>query len=164
VEREIKRALKGQYHAGLAMLRQAVEKCPEDLWLAGTHPRNTWRIAYHALYYTHLYLQTREEAFVPWAKHREHVPALWDDELESPPVVPPYSKADILEYLELVDAGVDGWVEALDLASQDPGFWWYKIPKLDHQILNVRHLGGHVGQIWELVFSRGIDLDWVTSA
>ena len=165
MDSELKRALKGQYHAGLTMLRETIEKCPEALWTAGTFPRNPWRIAFHAIFYTHLYLQTEERAFKPWAKGRETVRLLWGDENgNAPPVEPSYSKDDTLEYLELVDEGVDDWVDAIDLASQESGFWWYKIPKLDHQLLNVRHLQGHVGQLSELVMATGADLDWVSVA
>lgn len=158
---DIKRALKGQYHAGLAMLRDAIERCPEDVWMAGTHPRNTWRIAYHAVFYTHLYLMKTEVEFQPWVDHRNHVPALWIDE-DGPPVEEPYSKAEVLTYLEMVDSCVNGWVDAMDLESPTSGFSWYSIPKLDHQLLNIRHLQGHVGQLSELVMQAGHDLDWIT--
>ncbi len=160
--RSLKRAIRGQYHAGLAMLRETIEKCPDDLWLAGEHPRNTWRIAYHLLFYTHLYLQTREEAFRAWDKHRDTIRLLWEDE-EPVPVDPAYSKAQLLDYLDLVDRNVDGWVEAIDLDSPESGFDWYDMPKLEHQLLNIRHLGVHVGQLQELVMARGIDLDWVST-
>jgi hypothetical protein len=159
---DIKRALKGQYHAGLAMLRETIEKCPEDLWLSGEHPRNPWRIAYHAIFYTHLYLQTNEAAFVPWAKQQPECRKLWHNEGEMTQVDPPYAKQELLEYLALVDAGVDEWVDLIDLESPDPGFSWYSIPKMDHQILNVRHLQGHVGQLSELLMASGEDIDWVS--
>ena len=45
---ELRTALKEQYHAGLTMLRQCVEQCPDDLWTSGAHPRPFWRIAFHA--------------------------------------------------------------------------------------------------------------------
>jgi len=34
-EMELRQALKEQYHAGLAMLAECVEKCPEGMWLEG---------------------------------------------------------------------------------------------------------------------------------
>ena len=73
-----------------------------------------------------------------------------------------YTRAEMLDYLDLVDRGVDGWVDAIDYASSESGFSWYSIPKLDHQILNIRHLGVHTGQLQELLFARGIDLDWMS--
>ncbi|MCE9559513.1 MAG: hypothetical protein K8R88_11230 [Armatimonadetes bacterium] len=160
---EIKRALKGQYKAGLAMLRECIEVCPEDMWSAGEHPRTFWRIAYHTLFCTHLYLMTEEAAFVPWELNQSQARILWDDDEEGvPPVETTYSQAQMLEYLGMVEAGVDGWVELVDLDSDQSGFSWYSIPKLDHQILNVRHLGVHVGQLSELLMARGIDTGWIS--
>lgn len=160
---DIKDALKGQYHAGLAMLRETIEKCPEDLWYGGEHPRNTWRIAYHVTFYTHLYLAQTMDSFIPWPKGILDARILWSGEDGSPaPVVEAFSKTELLEYVDFVDAGVDGWVDALDLETLDPGFHWYSIPKLDHQILNIRHLGVHTGQLAELVMATGADLDWVS--
>ena len=45
------------------MLVECVEKCPEDLWLDGEHPRTFWRIAWHAAYFTHNYMVQDEAAF-----------------------------------------------------------------------------------------------------
>jgi hypothetical protein len=154
----IQSALIGQYHAGLAMLRQCVERWPDDLWTSGAHPRNFWRIAYHAIFYTHFYLQQNEEAFTPWEKNRANVELLW----ETPPVEEPYSKLEMLEYIDLVIAGVDETVDGLDLESPETGFPWYKsMGKLDHELMNVRHLQGHIGQLSELLMAQNVDTDWV---
>ena len=67
----VQAALKSQYHAALAMLKQAIEQCPEDLWSGGGNPVAFWRVAYHALFFTHLYLQPDLESFRPWEHHRE---------------------------------------------------------------------------------------------
>ena len=186
---EVKRALKGQYKAGLAMLRDCIAKCPDELWAAGMpvdpHPlapspfqgqgegdrwrkerqsRTFWRIAYHCLFYTHLYAMQREEDFVAWERHVEHAKEIYlgPDE-EVPPIETTYTQAEVLEYLDWMVAQVDGWVDRLDLDSQESGFYWYKeFPKLDHQILNVRHIGTHVGQLSERLFLAGIDTDWVS--
>jgi hypothetical protein len=61
---ELKQALKGQYHAALDMLRGAIEACPEEIWLGGVPPRSFWRLAYHTLFFTNLYLQVKEADFV----------------------------------------------------------------------------------------------------
>ena len=69
-EAAIQRNLVSQYLASLAMLRAAIESCPEDLWL-GTDFRNRyWHIAYHTVFYTHFYVQAGEADFRPWIKHR----------------------------------------------------------------------------------------------
>jgi hypothetical protein len=155
---DIKSSMKGQYHAGIAMLRQCVERCPEDLWTAGRNPRFFWHIAYHGIFYTHLYLVQRESDFVPWTKHREESTNLW----EEAPVATPYSKDEILDYIDQVDGIVDSVVDGLDLSTEESGFHWYKsINKLDHELMNIRHLQGHVGQLSEILFNQGYDTDWV---
>lgn len=162
----MKSALKCQYHAGFAMLRQCIERCPDDLWSQNCpeHPRTFWRIAYHAIYYTHLYLMTKFEDFQPWDKHVPHGPVLWDDDDEGiPPVETSLTQAGLIEYLDWSDAQVDAWLDQMDLDSPESGFYWYKtVNKMDHQVLNIRHLGIHIGQLQELLYARGIDLDWVT--
>jgi hypothetical protein len=154
----MKSALKKQYRAGLAMLRQSVECCPADVWTSGEHPRTFWRIAFHTIFYTHLYLQPDNESFQRWSKDREDCAALWDD----PPELEPYTVADILEYIDLLAESVSASVDRLDLDASETGFYWYpNMTKLDHQMMNLRHLQGHVGQLSEILMSHGIDIDWV---
>ncbi len=81
--------LKSQYHASLAMLREAVERCPADEWSNANHKNAFWQLAYHTLFFTHLYLQRDEAAFQRWAQHRGR-----DDGIEGDP----YSQAQVLEY------------------------------------------------------------------
>lgn len=67
----VQAALKTQYHASLAMLKQAVDECPDELWAGGSYPVAFWRVAYHTLFFTHLYLQKNDKAFRKWEHHRE---------------------------------------------------------------------------------------------
>lgn len=157
---DVKHALKGQYHAGLKMLRQCIKRCPDDVWLSGDHPRNFWRIAFHAVYYTRLYLLPSWEDYKPWKEEREECRILW----QNPAVEPAYTKAELTKYLNKVDKMVDELVDALDLESPETGFYWYKnMTKLEHQLLNVRHLAGHYGQLSEILMQHGIEIDWVSS-
>jgi hypothetical protein len=160
---EVKRALEGQYRAAFAMIRQCFEKCPDEVWAAGKHPRAFWRIAYHTLFYTHLYLMPNEAAFQPWEKHVAHARILWDDdETGVPPTDLLYSQGDLLDYLTHIENHLSGWLAVLDLDSQESGFSWYNIPKLDLQFVNLRHVGIHLGQLQELLYAVDIDLDWVS--
>ncbi len=155
---EIRPAIKGQYRASLKMLRQTIEVCPEDVWVSGTHPRTFWRIAYHAVFYAHLYLMQNEAAFQPREKDRPGVTNLWGEN----PVVEPYSKSDLLTHLDSIDGMVDPMIDSLDLDTADSGFDWYpNFAKLDHVLLSIRHIQGHVGQLSELLFAHGIETDWV---
>ena len=81
---KIKPALKGQYHAALDMLKGAITECPGDIWLGGVPPRSFWRLAYHTLFYTHLYLQVKDTDFVLWEYHRDEVLSLDRERLDAP--------------------------------------------------------------------------------
>jgi hypothetical protein len=165
---EIREALKEQYHGGLAMLAECVEKCPEEMWTTGEHPRTFWRIAFHAAFYTHLYLGQDEAAFRPWPGRREGIEhGLWQQPGEVEPYELPegaeaYRSDEIVDYLRFIDALIDPTVDQLDLASDETGFSWYRnMSKLSHQLMNLRHIQGHVGQLSELLMAKGIDTDWV---
>lgn len=150
-------AIKGQYHAAMDMLRGAIEACPEDLWLAGNPPRSFWRLAYHTLFYAHLYMEQTMEDFTPWEHHRDEVES--DEERERLDAKP-YSKEELLQYWNWVDQWADGQFEKLDLTSQQSGFSWYTLPKLDHVLLNVRHISEHAGQLRDRLLEAGIDQRW----
>ena len=64
----VRDALKSQYHAALSMLRQTIERCPEDLWLDETPENAFWHVAYHALFYGHLFLVCVLLAYFPFSK------------------------------------------------------------------------------------------------
>ena len=149
------------------MLADCVDKCPDDLWTSGKHPRPFWRIAFHAAYYTHLYLGQNEAAYEPWPDRADGCPELWQsprdvEPYELPEDFAPYTKTQVLNYLAFVDGLIDPTVSSLDLAAQETGISWYKnMTKLSHQLMNLRHLQGHVGQLSELLMARAIDTKWV---
>ena len=66
-----KKVIQSQYLAALRMMEQALVKCPESLWNAPEDRNKFWHVAYHALFYLHLYLQDTEKDFCPWVNHRE---------------------------------------------------------------------------------------------
>jgi len=145
--------IQSQYLATLAMLKQAIEKCPDTLWNDPADKNRFWHVAYHTLFYTHLYLQPTEQDFRPWAKHRKaHDLAQTAD---------PYSQAEILEYLAFCQQQVAERVPQLNLDAES-GFDWLPLGKAELQIYNIRHLQEHAGELMERLGSRaGIDIDWV---
>lgn len=164
----LRAALKSQYHAALAMLREAVESCPDDLWLSDAYRNACWQIAYHALFFTHLYLQENEAAFEPWehhqsgVQHEDGIGGRADPESDLPLLPRPYTKAEVLAYCTACDDMVDGAVDAMDLDSPESGFSWYRIPKIDHQIVNIRHVQHHAAQLADrLRASADIGVRWV---
>lgn len=149
-------AVRSQYHAALEMLRLAVVRCPEGLWDDKAFANRFWHVAYHALYYTHLYLQPTADDFSPWGKDRQGY-----SDLGRPPDGPPYTVEEILEYHALCRQQVEEQVGALDLAAPS-GFRWLRFDKLELQFYNIRHVQQHVGELCErLGVAAGVDVDWV---
>jgi len=163
-----KSALKSQYHAALAMLQQAVDQCPDELWEDDTPTNAFWQVAYHVLYFAHLYLMPRLEDFEPWpgqhphAQHDDGIPGPADPKSDLPLIPAPYSRAEVLAYCDFCDAMVDDAVDVLDLDSPESGFFWYQVPKLEHQLVNLRHLQHHTAQLADrLRSSAGLGVRWV---
>lgn len=155
---EFKSALAGQYRAALTELQETIRECPDDLWLAGKHPRHFWRIAYHALYYTDLYLEQKSADFKTWPKHASGVTDLWGDT----PSFPAYSKQDLDDYAESIKQSVGSRVTALDIDAKTSGFSYYKnTTKLEHVLINLRHVQEHVGQLRDRLLENGHETDWL---
>jgi hypothetical protein len=163
---DVKAVLKSQYHGGLKTLRLAVEKCPEGMW---DDPADGWarfwRVAYHTLFFTHYYLQKDNDSFARWAKHREEANFIgrlpWEGNRE-PKACAAYTREEILEYWGVCDGAVDALVEALDLEAGECGFPWYKMGKLEHQIVNIRHVQHHAAILSaRLRKQAGIGIEWV---
>ena len=155
----LKLVLTGQYHAAMDMLRWAIEACPEDIWVGGNPPRSFWRLAYHTLFFTHLYLEVREADFQKWELHRDEVESDFERERLD---ATPYTKEEILAYWQIVDDRIGPQIEKIDLNSQDCGIPWYKIPKLDHVVMNLRHVQEHAGGLRDRLLEAGIDQGWAT--
>lgn len=154
-----------QYLAALEMLKESVVRCPDPLWDSPDDKARFWHVAYHALFYTHLYLQPTGADFTPWVKHREHYNVM-GGRLPYPPhtevdTSEAYDKANILEYLAFCQEEVRTRVPALDLSAPS-GFDWLPMNKLELQIYSIRHLQQHAGELMERLGSRaGIDVPWV---
>ena len=168
--------LKSQYHAALAMLRQAIERCPDALWASRDYHNPFWRIAYHVLYYTHLYIQPALADFRPWEHHQTGLQFM--DDTVAPPEIQdltelphrppqtgePYTKAQMLEYWSICERMVDDAVDVLDLTSPESGFSWYKLSKAEHQFINIRHIQHHAAQLGDRVrATTGTGVDWVSA-
>lgn len=166
---EIAAALKSQYHAALKTLRLTIEQCPDELWEAPpVRGVVFWRVAYHTLFFTHFYLQKDEHSLTPWKHHREEANFMtsipWEGN-RPPKACTPYTRAEMLEYWDYVDSNVDGWVDGLDLAAPQCGFHWYPMGKLEHQIVNIRHIQNHAAALaTRLRRDSEVQIAWVGKA
>ena len=146
---DIQSALKSQYHASLKTLRHAIEKCPDALWNDSADTAVPFcASAYHTLFYVHFYLQQDQHSFTPWARHREEANFLDAVPGGGPPKpCEPYTRDELLEYYTICDEMIDRGVDKLDLSAPQCGFPGYKIPTLEHQIVNIRHIQNHAAAL-----------------
>lgn len=152
-----------QYLAALAMLRQAIQRCPDALWDDARDRTRFWQVAYHALFYLHLYVQDTEQDFRPWSRHRPEAQNIGAPSAGHAPTAPaePYDRAGLLEYCQVCAEEIQRCVPGLDLAAGS-GFYWLPFNKLELQLYNLRHLQLHTGELAERLGARaGVDVDWV---
>jgi hypothetical protein len=152
-------ALVSQYQAALAMFRNAVGAVPAARWNDAADINVTWKLAYHVLFFTHLYLSASEEAFEPWERA---IPGfdVREDPLLAPADTTPYTVADILAYADAIEAMLPTLVPVTPYDGPS-GFSWLRIARFEHHVRNIRHLQHHAGQISERARAAGGDgLEW----
>ena len=160
--------LKSQYHASLEMLHEALERCTDDLWLDPSAGNACWQIAYHALFYVHMYLQPDLKSFQPWAEHQKNVqyqngfPGAPNPKSDLPPIPEPYSKTQVMAFWRICKNMVDQAIDSFDLLEPESGFPWYTCTKLEHQIISIRHLQHHTAQLGDRLRAvSGTGLNWL---
>ncbi len=153
-----------QYFATLAMLEEAIVKCPDDLWAADDDrqsvlPDRLPRALLHApLRAAHTgRLHALGEALrLPPAFGQPSYPGG-----PTPEPASPYTRDDILEYLELCRNEISRIVPTLDFDAES-GFHWLPFGKLELQFYSIRHVMLHVGELAErLSAANGIEIGWV---
>ncbi|HEX6291911.1 MAG TPA: DinB family protein [Herpetosiphonaceae bacterium] len=148
-----------QYHAALDMLKQSILACPETLWHR-PDDRNTFsQVAYHALFFTHLYLQESEQAFRVWSGHRDAY--RFEDDVRTQPAESA-TKATVLAYLAFCQRQVVENVSTMELAAAS-GFDWLPFTTFEVQLYSIRHIQQHVGELMERLGTRASAIDWVGS-
>lgn len=163
---DLRSALKRQYRGALAMLRKAISDCPPAVWNSGPAGVPYWRVVYHTLYFTHLYLGRDLESFRPWERHRDEYHDLPWPSGSGPELPEPYSQADLLEYWDFCNALVNTAIDAMNLEADDCGIPWHRgMPKLDHQLHNIRHIQHHAAFLAaRLRDAGGPEFEWVRQA
>jgi len=155
--------IQSQYLASLEMLRRVVEACPENLWNADKDTNRFWLVAYHAIFYTHLYAHPSEADFTPWEKGQPGLQFMGrpPEGAEKPDTAGAYTKGEILEYITHCRQQVTGIVPGLDLHGPS-GFDWLPLSKLELQFYNIRHLMLHTGELSERLWvDAGLETGWV---
>jgi hypothetical protein len=155
---ELRDVLASQYRSSLAMLRSVIADCPDEAWADERFRVPSWRIAYHTVFFTNLYLQKSPKAFKAWDGCADGVEGLGP---KAPSVDEPYSRERILGYVEDCSRLADEQLPIMDLDGPC-GFHWYDTNKLEHQLINIRHVQHHAAQLADRlrnVLDKGIP--WV---
>ena len=156
-----------QYRASLKMFLDTVDRCRDELWNDGTYKFPFWRVAYHALFFTDLYLARSADGFTPWDKHVDELESLGPMRHKGgrmPAEGPPYQKGDVTEFGRTIEAKIPSALESIDLTGES-GFFWLELNKLELQFYNIRHLQFHTGELSERLRQRyGDGPDWVACA
>jgi hypothetical protein len=141
------------------MLQQAIEKCPDALWNDREHKNRFWHIAYHALFYTNFYLSKSADTYTPWKHQRDECLSLeTEGDINA---IEPYTKAELLAYVQYSQEQSEAAIDALDLEAES-GFYWLPFNKLELQFYNIRHTQQHTGELCERLGTlAGIDVGWV---
>ena len=156
----IKHVLKSQYKSAINTLREAINLCPDELWICEDYSVQCWQHAYHAAFFAHLYACRHVDEFKPWSKHiadvqvPDGIPGPPDPESDKPLIADPYSRQDVMEYCDFCSDFFDTILETTDVGADESGFYWYPVPKLEHLLVNIRHIQHHAAQIADRIRSR----------
>ena len=138
-----KQSTLGQFEAALAMLKQCIERCPDDLW-EGTIAQLTVRqVAYHTLFFVDFYLSANDETFQLRELH-----LVGGDERESGSCAA-LDKQPTLAYLAICLEKLRTTLasESEETLRGPSGFSWCKFTRAELHIYNLRHVQHHAGQL-----------------
>jgi len=153
----LKEAIWNQFGAGLDMLENALNKCPEQLW---DYELDFWYIAYHCLFWTDYYLTLEPNNFQP------PIPftfSEFDPSGRKPDRI--YTKQELLNYLEHSRTKAKRLIEDLTLDKLNSR--WINDYKnyslLEILLYNLRHIQHHTAQLNLLLRQSNIEApNWVS--
>ena len=138
-----KQSTLGQFEAALAMLKQCIERCPDDLWEGVIAQLSVRQVAYHTLFFADLYLTQSEDTFQLRELHRAG-----GDERESGSCAG-LDKQATLAYLAICLEKLRTTLadESEETLRGPSGFSWCKFPRAELHLYNLRHIQHHAGQL-----------------
>jgi len=161
-------AIARQFAAAIQMMRSAIEACPDDLWDDRSGGSPFWHLAYHALYFTDLYLSDDEKAFRARDYHEDKAHFLPGDYKEYAGIVTTpekaYTRDQLLEYADHCLRKCEETFQKLteERALERCGFWWYELNVAEFLLNNLRHAQHHAAQLILLLRRHAdIGIDWL---
>jgi hypothetical protein len=161
MDNTLKASLWGQFGASIDYLAETINACPDDLWEASlwqtpdTRPEFSqfWYVAYHTLFWLHLYLTGTEEGFVPPPPF-----TLIEQDENGPLPERVYTKAELLAYVQDGRQKCRATIEVLtdETAERRCWFGWGECSFLELLVYNLRHVHGHASQLNMLLGQNGV--------
>lgn len=156
-----------QYEAALCMLGKAIDQCPAPLWHEPVAMLRFSQAAFHALFFTDLYLGRDIESLRDQEFHRNHAATFADyEELEPRRQQALYEKEFVVTYLHHCREKASEVVaaESEETLRQPAGFDWLKFPRGELHVYNIRHIHHHAAQLsLRLQLDTGSGVAWVGS-
>jgi len=156
-----KQAVTTQFEASLSMLKEAIEKCPDEHWegLIAKYP--IWMVAYHTLCFVDYYLSRGEADFRPRVEEGIHPTGMAELDEEYPSRK--FSRSELLDYAalcrrKLTEAMTAETAESLGGPS---GFSRLKFSRFELHLYNMRHVQHHTGQVGAFLRRVGVNVGWV---
>ena len=134
-----------QFTSSWKMLRQAIEKVPDDHWFKGTKNWVFARGVFHIIQTADFYLQNTPEGF-DWKKRLGNL----DWETSDPEAFP--SKDEQLTYLNEIETQISSVLQTMkdvELLDKD-GFHWFN-SILEKFIYLLRHNMHHIGELGQML-------------
>jgi hypothetical protein len=145
----LKESLRKQFGASIDMLRNAIDHCPEELWI---RKKRFLFVSYHTLIFLEYYLTFPPVNFSPALSYTvnddwEKIEGALDDLIPSKD----YTKADVLDYLAHCRLKCYTLISSLDEARlndrwiDDSGTKNYSVVEI--LLYNMRHVQHHAAQL-----------------
>ena len=163
----VRESYRQQFRAVLCHLHNAIVACPSEQWVQPVGEYPFWQVAYHALFYLDFYLSPSEADFSPQSFHRTDYQHFGFNVDGQPCTADEtYEKDVLLGYIQHCRRKIDEIIasETEESLAGPSGFWWYKIPRGEFHLNNIRHIQHHASQLsLHLRRAAGIQIDWIGS-
>ncbi|MGH7133140.1 MAG: DinB family protein [Phycisphaerales bacterium] len=150
-----------QFDAGLWMLDEILQSCPDAQWDASVGKYPFWHVAYHVLCFVDVYATVDNDAWIP-DQRPDGMHPLGRVELDEEYPSRRFERGEMVAYLqrcrELIRAALAAETEA-SLAGPS-GFAHLPFSRAELHLYNLRHLQHHTGQLSAVLRRVGVDTRW----
>jgi hypothetical protein len=163
-----KQLIARQYEAALCTLGMCIDRCPDERWHEPVANLKFCQAAFHALFFTDLYLGTSVAAIREQPFHCQHAAIFADyEELEPRRQVLTYEKPFIRDYLQHCRTKAANVLaaETTESLAGPAGVEWIKFSRAELHVYNIRHVQHHAAQlILRLRLDTGAEFPWIGSS